>query len=206
MHFSTVVALFAAVAAASARLINVQVGLNGSLTYTPSSVVAAEGDIVAFTFMAKNHTLTQSTFPSPCTNITNPMTGIDTGFVPVPPNATSFQQFRFTVNNASVPLWFYCRQTGHCQKGMVFAINPTATHSFAAFQAAAMASNSSGSTTTTSTGGSGDAGTATVPVTSSNSPTVASTPSATPSSGAVRLAGSTAGLLTLVGLLAGMTL
>jgi hypothetical protein len=80
------------------------------------------------------------------------MTGIDTGFVPVPPNATSFQQFRFTVNNASVPLWFYCRQTGfvipplaltcsfnplphrHCQKGMVFAINPTATHSFAAFQ------------------------------------------------------------------------
>jgi hypothetical protein len=49
MHFSTVVALFAAVAAASARLINVQVGLNGSLTYTPSSVVAAEGDIVAFT-------------------------------------------------------------------------------------------------------------------------------------------------------------
>ena len=41
------------------------------------------------------------------------------------------------------PVWVYCRQTGHCQLGMVFAINPG--DKFAAFQAAAM-----GNTTTTS--------------------------------------------------------
>lgn len=35
----------------------------------------------------------------------------------------------------------YCRQTGHCGKGMVFAINPTADKSFAAFQQMAMQQN-----------------------------------------------------------------
>jgi len=49
------------------------------------------------------------------------------------------------------PVWVYCRQTGHCQKGMVFAINPG--DKFAAFQAAAMGnttSNTSSSTTSPS--------------------------------------------------------
>lgn len=36
--------------------------------------------------------------------------GIDSGFQPVVANATQIQQFTFTVNNASAPLWFYCAQ------------------------------------------------------------------------------------------------
>ena len=46
-----------------------------------------------------------------------------------------FQQAQFTVTDTN-PVWVYCRQTGHCQLGMVFAINPG--DQFAAFQAAAM--------------------------------------------------------------------
>ena len=45
------------------------------------------------------------------------------------------------------PVWVYCRQTGHCQLGMVFAINPGTQ--FAAFQAAAMATSTNTSSTTT---------------------------------------------------------
>jgi plastocyanin len=55
----------------------------------------------------------------------------------VPDNNTAgpFQQAQFTVADGN-PVWVYCRQTGHCQKGMVFAINPG--DKLAAFQAAAM--------------------------------------------------------------------
>ena len=48
-----------------------------------------------------------------------------------------FPVAQFTVEN-SEPVWVYCRQTNHCQLGMVFAINPG--NQFAAFQAAATGS------------------------------------------------------------------
>jgi plastocyanin len=72
--------------------------------------------------------------------------------VPVSDNNTSgpFQEAQFQVTDTN-PVWVYCRQTGHCQKGMVFAINPG--DKFAAFQAAAMGnttSNTSSSTTSPS--------------------------------------------------------
>lgn len=59
--------------------------------------------------MTKNHTVTQSTFASPCTNMSD--NGLDSGFQFVAAGATSFMQFSFNVTNASTPLWFYCRQT-----------------------------------------------------------------------------------------------
>lgn len=64
--------------------------------------------------MAKNHTVTQSTFADPCTieTLANGSTGVDSGFMPVAANATSFPTFSFTIQNASAPLWFFCRQTG----------------------------------------------------------------------------------------------
>ncbi len=36
------------------------------LVYTPDFVMAAVGDKIKFNFMAKNHTVTQSTFDKPC--------------------------------------------------------------------------------------------------------------------------------------------
>jgi hypothetical protein len=63
------------------RLTALQVTVGGSagLVYTPSSINAAIGDMVVFTFMEKNHTLTQSTFPLPCVKMQG---GIDSGFMP----------------------------------------------------------------------------------------------------------------------------
>jgi plastocyanin len=151
MRFSVVVA--AIVSIASAANITVKVGENAGLTFDPTSVTAAEGDVVQFEFVAKNHTVTQSTFAVPCEKMTTPTEGVDSGYVPVANGTTAFPTWSFTVNNASAPLWFYCAQTGHCAKGMVFAINPTANKSFAAFQAAAMAS-----TTTSSASGSAASG------------------------------------------------
>ncbi|KAK0432742.1 uncharacterized protein EV420DRAFT_1655282 [Desarmillaria tabescens] len=94
-----------------------------------------------------NHSATQSTFASPCTK-----SGIDSGFVPIPANSTLFGQWTFTVDNSSTPLWFFCAQAGHCEKGMVFAVNPTQDKSFQAFLANAQgnetgASSAGGSST-----------------------------------------------------------
>ena len=48
------------------RPAQVTVGGKAGLIYSPKSVMAAPGDIINFTFMEKNHTVTQSTFDKPC--------------------------------------------------------------------------------------------------------------------------------------------
>jgi plastocyanin len=127
--------------------------MNG-LQYTPDSVSANIGDIVEFMFYPKNHTVTQSTFAAPCTRAVSPQgqEGIDSGFMPVAPGTTTNNPtFAINVTTTS-PLWFYCRQTGHCAQGMVFAVNPNpaAGKGIQQFQAAAIASG--GATTSTSGG------------------------------------------------------
>jgi len=153
MRFFTVLSLVSAVAAETFTVI---VGGNDTITYNPTSINASNGDVVQFQFVSKNHTATQSTFAAPCTAMAG---GVDSGFQDIATNATEFPVWSFTVTNASAPLWFYCRQTGHCpDDGMVFAINPTAAKSFADFQAAALAI---GNTTSTAAASSSPAGTAT---------------------------------------------
>ncbi|PBK78436.1 hypothetical protein ARMSODRAFT_947347 [Armillaria solidipes] len=120
----------------------VTVGDGGTLAFNPTSVTALEGDTVTFSFRAKNHSATQSTFAAPCNK-----SGIDSGFVPIPANSTLFGQWTFTVDNASAPLWFFCAQTGHCEAGMVFAVNPTQEKSFQAFLATAQGNGTAGSST-----------------------------------------------------------
>jgi plastocyanin len=121
-----------ALRAAHAATINVVVGGPGVLKFTPPFVNASAGDIVTFTFQQKNHTATQSTLQSPC--VPKPG-GFDSGFVPVAASVTSgFPVAQLTVTDTN-PVWVYCRQTSHCQLGMVFAVNPG--NEFAAFQAAA---------------------------------------------------------------------
>ena len=73
-----------------------------------NSLINANGYLL-ISSVSKNHTITQSSFGAPCMNITN---GIDSGFQPVQPNATTFAQWSFTITNATTPLWFYCRQPG----------------------------------------------------------------------------------------------
>jgi len=206
MRFSTVAATLAAVASASAQTTyNVVVGANLSVTYTPNVLTGVNvGDTVAFTFASKDHTVTQSSFGNPCSNLSSdPTKFLDSGFFPVAPNATELPQWSFNVTNTTAPLWFYCRQVGHCQKGMVFAINPNVNKTFAAFQTLANHSTSSnttdgGAVTGTNAAGSGGASGSDANGTSTSTSTASSS---TSSSGASLLSVSAAGLLGVAGVM-----
>jgi len=173
MRFFAIVAALASLAAAQQQRILVTVGANNGLTFEPASATGKAGDVLAFQFQSKNHTVTQSTFDQPCVKKAD---GVDSGFLPVAPNATQFSEWSFTIVNETAPMWFYCAQGQHCKGGMVFALNPTAERTFDAFKATAM-----GSSTNTSAG-------------------------ATPTSGAMGLVGSKAGVVAAVGLAAGLLL
>jgi len=158
MHFAAYVTTLLSLAACVwAANITVTVG-DGGLTFTPNTVNASAGDIVVFQFFPGNHTATQSTFASPCTRLSS---GADSGF------QAASAEYAFTVSDTT-PFWFYCRQSGHCKSGMVFAVNPTDNETFDAFQDAATGttySSSSGS----SSGSSGSSPTKSVPTSSSTS-------------------------------------
>ncbi|GJF00574.1 cupredoxin domain-containing protein [Phanerochaete sordida] len=203
MRFSTFFAAALTLGVACAEVINVNVGENGTLAFNPAEVTAQNGDTIAFTFLSKNHTVTQSTFASPCTNFSD--TGLDSGFQFVQPNATSFMQYSFNMTNVTGPLWFYCRQAGHCAKGMVFAVNPTAEKSFAMFQANAMgtANATTGANGTTTTGSNGTTGSSSP---SGATPSGAGQTGAPTTNGAVSARTGGALLLSGVGLVAGLLL
>ncbi|KAG8991432.1 hypothetical protein FRB94_005341 [Tulasnella sp. JGI-2019a] len=136
--FHAIVTLSVFSLAASAAVWDVTVGGAAGLVYTPPYVNAAVNDTVRFTFGAKNHTVTQSAFATPCTPL---LGGVNTGFnQPVDPSLTSgFPTFNIIVQNEA-PFWIYCAQTGHCPMGMVFAINPPPKgNTFDAFKARAIA-------------------------------------------------------------------
>ncbi|PPQ76541.1 hypothetical protein CVT26_013240 [Gymnopilus dilepis] len=138
----------ALVCVASATLFNVTVGKDDALTFDPSTLNDVQtGDIVTFTFASNNHSVTQSTFSKPCHRR---IRGADSGFMPVDLDAIKLPQFTIHVDNTSAPLWFFCAQAGHCQAGMVFAINPTEDRSFDDFLATAQKSTLANATTSAS--------------------------------------------------------
>ncbi|TVY50029.1 putative GPI-anchored cupredoxin [Lachnellula occidentalis] len=154
-----------AVGTAAAATHTVTVGGAAGLVYTPDSVAAAVGDTVLFTFMSANHTATQSAFTSPCEALAG---GMDSGFVPNTNNSVvPAPQVAMQVTVAT-PIWFYCKQKGHCGKGMVFSVNPTANKTQAMFAQMAIAQNGTG-TATGITGGSSAAAAAAAPASSSSS-------------------------------------
>ncbi|KAI0181355.1 Cupredoxin [Hypoxylon sp. FL1284] len=119
----------------------VTVGGSAGLVYTPPEIKANVGDMVIFEFMSANHTASQSTFAEPCKLMEG---GMDSGFMPNanntvdPPPKVAMQVM------TTDPQWFYCRQKGHCGKGMVFSINPSAEKTQAIFQSMAIAQNGTG--------------------------------------------------------------
>ncbi|KAL2006834.1 hypothetical protein VTN00DRAFT_9502 [Thermoascus crustaceus] len=193
----------------------VQVGMNGSLAFSPNQLQVNPGEMVQFQFHPKNHSVVQSTFDNPCTPMAESMpnmTGFRSGFMPVAADATELPVFTMMVNDTK-PMWMYCSQATHCQKGMVMAINvaPGSKKSFEAFRSLAMSSSSSstgssGSGATVGSGtssGSSGSSSSSVPASNSSSGAVGS---ATPSSstpvqttnGAPRSVANAAGLLVLV--------
>ena len=109
------------------KVIDVIVGKDGGLTYTPDDIHAKTGDTVRFHFVSKNHTVTESAFNDPCNPIHH---GFDSGFKPIPAGSGEQKTFDVKVTQHEKPIWFYCKQfvpnpqnLGHCQMGMVGGIN-----------------------------------------------------------------------------------
>ncbi|KXX73404.1 hypothetical protein MMYC01_209579 [Madurella mycetomatis] len=117
------IALAASVAKAEHH--QVTVGKGGELKFVPAVIHAREGDTVTYTFFARNHSVTQSSFSEPCQPLAG---GLFSGFVPnQSPDVASRTTFTVTIHNTD-PIWIYCSQPNgdHCQKGMLHAINPPA--------------------------------------------------------------------------------
>ncbi|KAM0137334.1 hypothetical protein ACHAP3_004141 [Botrytis cinerea] len=104
------------------KIHHVTVGDKGLNVYSPDQINANIGDIIQFGFLARNHTVTQSNFKTPC----NFNDGFDTGFNQFNPvNATNIT--RDFIVNTDKPIWFHCAQANpksHCKAGMVLGINP----------------------------------------------------------------------------------
>ncbi|KAA8573274.1 hypothetical protein EYC84_003765 [Monilinia fructicola] len=102
---------------------HVTVGAQGKNIYSPNQVNANVGDIIRFNFLARNHTVTQSDFNTPCTF----NGGFDTGFNQFNPDNKTDLFVKDFVVDTNKPIWFHCAQTqpkSHCQAGMVLGINP----------------------------------------------------------------------------------
>jgi plastocyanin len=154
--------------AAAQQVHDVQVGsTNGtSLTFTPEAISANPGDQVVFHFNPKNHSVTQSSFASPCGFKEG---GFDSGFMPVAANATGSQPtYTITVNDTQ-PVWVYCAQAAglpasHCGAGMVFAVNcgqDGSANSFTNFKNSALAIGASLSSSAAAASTAAPSGTAT---------------------------------------------
>ncbi|KAH8787534.1 hypothetical protein F5882DRAFT_262653, partial [Hyaloscypha sp. PMI_1271] len=101
---------------------NVTVGAAGTLSFDPNEVDADIGDIIRFSFLALNHTLTQSSLSDPCTSSGT----FSTGFNQFNPENVSGEFLVEYWVNTRDPQWFFCAQTdpkSHCKSGMVFALN-----------------------------------------------------------------------------------
>ncbi|EMD31779.1 hypothetical protein CERSUDRAFT_88657 [Gelatoporia subvermispora B] len=141
-------------AVAAAQNVTIQVGqvasaAGGALQFVPPSVKATNGSVITFQYAGApgNHTVTQSTFASPCSPLSG---GFDSGYVFVPAGTTDgFPTWNLTITNDQEPIWFFCAQhlpAPHCPAGMVGAINAPSTgnKTFEAFQSLAKSSTDSG--------------------------------------------------------------
>ncbi|KAF7289558.1 hypothetical protein HMN09_01317800 [Mycena chlorophos] len=152
MFFSLAATLATVAAVAQAgNIIPITVGAGGKTVYSPNNVNASVGDTVVFSFgapnAASNHTVTQSTLKSPCEPVAG---GFDSGWVEIANTSTApAPTFNLTITNASVPIWFFCKQLKspvgkpHCELDMVGVINLGAA-SFDAFTSAAVAATAVG--------------------------------------------------------------
>jgi plastocyanin len=122
-----------------AATMQVTVAANNKFQFTPNSITAQPGDIVAFNFVSQNHSVASSDPNSPCQPQAN---AIFSDFQPIAgdPNASpnggngrgnrnnrrqagNTPQFMVPITD-NAPMYIYCSQAQHCQQGMVMVINP----------------------------------------------------------------------------------
>lgn len=97
----------------AAKTIDVKVGEDGN-TFTPDEIKAEVDDEVVFQFESGGHDVSQSSFEKPCQPLED-----DPLFSSV---LSTGEKFTITVKDEK-PIWLYCSQGKHCNKGMTAAIN-----------------------------------------------------------------------------------
>ncbi|PVH94095.1 hypothetical protein DM02DRAFT_694116 [Periconia macrospinosa] len=124
MIFNTIItAALAQAMTVSAATMMVTVGANNQFTFSPQSVTAQPGDMVAFNFVTQNHSVASSTADRPCRPENN---AIFSDFQPVAARqqaAPNTPMFMVPITDTN-PMYIYCSQAQHCQQGMVMVINP----------------------------------------------------------------------------------
>lgn len=100
-----------------ARAVNHPIVVGPDFHFHPNSVTAAKGDTVSFQ-IHEDHNVQQGTFDNPCQSLTG---GFSSGgsFHGASVNP---ELFIVTINSTDA-IYGYCGEEGHCQAGMVFAIN-----------------------------------------------------------------------------------
>ncbi|KAI1293310.1 hypothetical protein F5Y03DRAFT_331271 [Xylaria venustula] len=167
MYFSTGVIATALAGLASAQTVHVVSvsSSNNSLAFYPDNLKANQGDMIQFQFLAGNHSVVQSNFDNPCTPIQAHVanaTGMFSGYMNVAASANTGMIPVYTMEvTTTTPIWLYCSQGQHCEKGMVMVVNENtaanASRSLDAFKtlAAAAPENLDPTKISSSTGGSG---------------------------------------------------
>lgn len=88
-----------------------QVTVGPGLSYSPSTITAAQGDFVSFKF-GSGHNVVSGSFGSPCQPDGNIYSG----------DAGDGDVFSVMINSTD-PVWIYCSVPHHCQSGMAMVIN-----------------------------------------------------------------------------------
>jgi len=116
---------------------NIDVAFDKTLVFNPPNISAPVGTLVTFYFpnFGINHSVTQSSFADPCTYLAANATsstpaGFDSGL-------QSSATFTITIEDTD-PIWYFCKQVGHCGLGMVGSINAQGD-TYATYLAAAKA-------------------------------------------------------------------
>ncbi|KAJ7439778.1 Cupredoxin, partial [Mycena latifolia] len=111
----------------------------GIFQFNPNQITASNGTTITFQFSGApgNHSVTQSSFASPCEPLAG---GFDSGwiFIPTSTPPSPLPEWNLTITNDQTPIWFYCKQLlpqFHCTSGMVGVINvQPGPNDFATFQ------------------------------------------------------------------------
>ncbi|KAM3438202.1 hypothetical protein NHJ13734_004287 [Beauveria thailandica] len=183
--FAAAAALLGAAQAVDIQAVSVGLNpVNGSmgLNFWPDNVKAKVGTMVQVQFRAGNHTLTQSDFDHPCKPIkeVNPSAqGIFSAFQPVAASAAKGEIPVFTIMvNDTKPMWFFCSQGSHCQKGMAMVINEdtagNASRSLENYKKSAAETSPGGSTEGGASPSEESTGSSTTPADADKSPTTGS--------------------------------
>ncbi|KAF4342506.1 extracellular serine-rich [Fusarium beomiforme] len=148
MHASPIKLLALSASTVSAAVHVVKVGENG-LNFTPAQTTAKVGDTVEFRFYEGFHSVAQSSFAKPCEPINS--TAFFSGDQNVK-DKVSDKVFTIEVKSED-PIWYYCAVQGHCQGGMVGAINAPTSGAKSFDNFAKAAANADDSSAPKSTGG-----------------------------------------------------